>query len=77
MTTIFVIRSQRGEGGARPGFFQGVATVVTKLLNIVQPNVTFFGQKDGQQCCVVEQLVRDLNVPTEVCLCGNMNEINR
>lgn len=45
------------EGKARPHFFRGVATIVTKLLNVVQPHVAFFGQKDAQQCVVVKQLV--------------------
>lgn len=54
------------EGAARPGFFRGVATVVTKLLGAVAPTVAAFGQKDGIQCVVVKQLVRDLNVPVAV-----------
>ena len=56
------------EGRARPGFFRGVATVVLKLLNIVAPSEAWFGQKDGVQCIVVRNLVRDLNVPTRVCV---------
>eukprot|EP00750_Incisomonas_marina_P001596 INCI11342.1.p1 GENE.INCI11342.1~~INCI11342.1.p1 ORF type:complete len:1118 (+),score=198.77 INCI11342.1:163-3516(+) len=55
-----------GEGSTRPGFFRGVATIVTKLLNLVRPDVALFGQKDGQQCAVVEQLVQGLNLSTEI-----------
>ncbi|CAM9506048.1 unnamed protein product [Scytosiphon promiscuus] len=54
------------EGAARPGFFRGVATVVTKLLNVVQPDLAFFGQKDALQCVLVKRLVEDLNMPVEV-----------
>jgi len=46
------------EGTSRPGFFNGVATVVTKLFNIVQPDTSFFGQKDAQQCIVIKNIIK-------------------
>ena len=54
------------EGRTRPGHFEGVLTVVSKLLNIARPDVVVFGQKDAQQVFLVRQLVDDLNVPTKV-----------
>ncbi|KAL2916300.1 pantoate-beta-alanine ligase [Polyrhizophydium stewartii] len=61
-------------GSIRPHFFRGVATVVAKLLNIVQPTHAFFGQKDVQQCAVVRSMVRDLHFPTEVVVVPTIRE---
>ena len=54
------------EGGSRPHFFRGVCTVVTKLLNVVAPDVLVLGQKDGQQCLVVSTMVKELLLPVTV-----------
>jgi pantoate--beta-alanine ligase len=58
--------AHRFEGEGRPGHFAGVATVVAKLLNIVQPHTAYFGLKDYQQSLVVRRMVADLNLPVEV-----------
>lgn len=65
---------EKSEGAARPGFFRGVATVVCKLFNIVQPTSAYFGQKDGLQVLVIRQMVRDLNFPINVVRCPTLRE---
>lgn len=62
------------EGQFRPGHFRGVATVVLKLVSIVQPDVAFFGRKDAQQCAVIQRMVRDLNLPVEIVVCPIIRE---
>jgi pantoate--beta-alanine ligase len=58
--------SQIYEGQARPEFFRGVATIVCKLFNIVQPTTAYFGQKDVSQCILIRRMVQDLNIPVHI-----------
>jgi len=61
-------------GRSRPGHFRGVATVCTKLFNIVGPDAAFFGQKDAQQVAVIRRMVADLNMPLEIVVCPTVRE---
>jgi len=65
---------QRWEGAHRPTHLHGVATVVTKLLNLVQPGKAFFGQKDYQQYLVIDQLVKDLNLDVKIVRCATVRD---
>ena len=66
--------TERWEGTARPGHFRGVTTVVLKLLNLVEPELAYFGEKDYQQLKVVERMVQDLGVPTTIVACPTVRE---
>jgi pantoate--beta-alanine ligase len=66
--------SERLEGKSRAGHFRGVSTVVLKLLEIVQPHFAYFGRKDAQQVRIVQQMVRDLNLDTEIVVCPIVRE---
>src|SRR3984893_8177045 len=66
--------SDRLEGRSRPGHFRGVATVVMKLLEIVQPHYAYFGRKDAQQVRIISQMARDLNLDTEIVVCPIVRE---
>ena len=64
----------RLDGASRPGHFLGVATVVAKLFGIATPNRAYFGQKDAAQVAVLRQMVRDLSIPVELCVCPIVRE---
>ncbi len=66
--------SERLEGKSRAGHFRGVSTVVLKLLEIVQPHFAYFGRKDAQQLRIVQQMVHDLNLDTEIVVCPIVRE---
>jgi pantoate--beta-alanine ligase len=66
--------SERLEGKSRPGHFRGVATVVLKLFEIVQPSFAYFGRKDAQQARVLQKMARDLNLDVELVICPTVRE---
>ncbi len=66
--------TDRLEGAIRPGHFRGVATVVTKLFNIVKPTRAYFGQKDAQQCIVIRKMITDLNMDLEMIIVPTVRE---
>lgn len=66
--------SERLEGKSRPGHFRGVATVVLKLLEIVQPNFAYFGRKDAQQVRIISKMAQDLNLDPEIVTCPIVRE---
>lgn len=66
--------SERLEGRSRPGHFRGVATVVLKLFEIVQPDFAYFGRKDAQQVAVLQKMVRDLNLGVQIVVCPIVRE---
>jgi pantoate--beta-alanine ligase len=66
--------SERLDGRSRPGHFRGVATVVLKLFEIVQPRYAFFGRKDAQQARIIRQMTRDLELRTEIAVCPIVRE---
>ena len=64
------------EGKSRPGFFNGVATIVSKLFDIIKPSHAFFGEKDFQQLCVIKKMTKDLKYPINIISCPIIREKN-
>lgn len=75
MTYVFVSDLSKVLCGSfRPGHFQGVATIVTKLFNIVSPDIAYFGQKDAQQAIIIKKLACDLNMPVKIKIMPTIRE---
>lgn len=75
LTEVYVKEiSDRLEGMFRPGHFVGVTTIVTKLINIVKPNIIYLGQKDAQQAIIIKKMCEDLNIDTEIKICPTVRE---
>lgn len=66
--------SEKLDGRSRPGHFRGVTTIVSKLFNVVQPDMAFFGQKDAAQVAIIRKMVRDLDFDLEIVVCPTVRE---
>ncbi len=66
--------TEQGEGASRPGHFRGVATIVLKLFQLVQPHLAYFGQKDAQQVAVISRMVTDFNLPVQLRILPTIRE---
>jgi pantoate--beta-alanine ligase len=75
-TTYVIVEgfSERLCGKSRPGHFRGVTTIVSKLFNVIGPDVAFFGQKDAAQVAIIRRMVRNLNIPVEIIACPIVRE---
>ncbi len=75
LTRVYVTKLTENLCGlSRPGHFEGVTTVVTKLFNIVQPDIAYFGQKDAQQALIIRRMTSDLNMPIIIKICPTIRE---